>query len=96
MKKRKRNKIANKPRFVLFCTLCALLMLVGVNTISNASSDRETYTLCVASGDTLWEIARSNNTSGKDLRRVVDDIMKLNNMSNTNLQVGDTLEIPIY
>lgn len=97
-RKRKKSKIANKPRFTLFCVLCALIMIVGVSTLTNASADKnsETYSLCISTGDTLWDIARASNTTGKDLRNVVDDIMKLNNMHSTNINVGDVLQIPIY
>lgn len=97
-RKKKRTRIANKPRFTLFCILCTLLIIIGVNTLTNASASKtaETYTLCVTSGDTLWEIARASNTTGKDLRNIVDDIMRLNNLHSTNLHVGDILQIPIY
>jgi LysM repeat protein len=73
-------------------------MIVGVSTLTNASADKnsETYSLCISTGDTLWDIARASNTTGKDLRNVVDDIMKLNNMHSTNINVGDVLQIPIY
>lgn len=95
---KKRTRISSRPRFALFCILCILVIsgLIGSFTNVQATKSAEVYTLCISSGDTLWEIARSCNTEGRDLRKVIDDIMKLNNMRGTDLQVGDTLQVPIY
>lgn len=98
IKKIKRTRIANKPRFITFCALCvfALTICIGSLTSAQATKCADTYTLCVSSGDTLWEIARGANSRGKDVRKVIDDIMKLNNMLGTELKIGDTITIPIY
>ena len=40
----------------------------------------------VKKGDTLWKIAKENNTT-------VDDLMKKNNLLNSNLQIGQILYI---
>ena len=97
-KSKKRTRVANKPRFTLFCAICVLILTMSVGTLTSAQATRseQSYMLCVSTGDTLWDIARSSNTKGKDLRRVVDDIMKLNNMRSTNIKSGDMLRIPIY
>lgn len=95
---RKRTRIASKPRFTLFCVLCVLTLTTCIGSLTSvqATKSTETYTLMVSAGDTLWEIARSENTAGKDVRNVIDDIMKLNNMRSTNIHAGDMLQIPIY
>ena len=41
----------------------------------------------VVSGDSLYKIARKYNTT-------VDEIIKLNNLRNTNLSIGQVLRIP--
>lgn len=94
---KKRTRVVNKPRFMLFCAACLVtVMCVCSLTVVQATKQSQSYMICVASGDTLWEIARSSNTKGKDLRKVIDDIIKLNNMRSTNIQSGDMLQIPIY
>ena len=47
-----------------------------------------TKTIIVGKGDVLEKIAKNNNVS-------VEDIIKTNNLSNTNLQVGQELKIPL-
>ena len=41
----------------------------------------------VVSGDSLYKVARKYNTT-------VDEIIKLNNLRNTNLSIGQVLRIP--
>ena len=95
-KSKRRTRITNKSRFMMFCSVCVLIITMSISSLTNAQSTKSTYTLCVASGDTLWEIARSSNTKDKDLRKVVDDIMKINNMRSTKIKSGDIIEVPIY
>lgn len=52
---------------------------------SSSSSGGGSYT--VKSGDSLWEIARKNNTS-------VDKLKKANGLSSDNLKIGQKLKIP--
>lgn len=47
----------------------------------------ETEIYVVKKGDSLWLIAKNNNTT-------VDEIIDLNNLSSINLQIGDQLLIP--
>lgn len=95
---KKRTRIAKKPRFALFCTICVMVISCCIGSITSvrATKTAEVYTLLISPGDTLWEIARSCNTEDRDIRNVVDEIMRLNNMRGTDLKVGDTLTLPIY
>ena len=47
----------------------------------------ETEIYIVKKGDSLWAIAKNNNIT-------VDELIKLNNLSSINLQIGDQLLIP--
>ena len=56
-------------------------------------------TISVISGDNLWGIAKyeqENNIyfTDKEVRDIIDEIKYLNNLSNSNLKIGDTLNIP--
>lgn len=42
----------------------------------------------VRKGDSLWKIANNNNTT-------VDELIKLNNLDNLTLQIGEKIKIPI-
>ena len=95
-------KIVNKGKFIK--TNLILIIIVGAiigfttNTYSKVETKyKEEY---VYSGDTLWSIAQNeleNNKyfEGKDIRYVIEELKKVNNLSNSNLTEGDKIRIPI-
>lgn len=94
---RKRRKIILRRRAVLLMACVALTgVMFGAFCNASASKDAETYVLTVSYGDTLWDIASEINTQNKDIRRVVDDIIRLNRLTDTMLCCGDELVIPVY
>ncbi len=96
-------KIVNKGKFIK--TNLILIIIVGAiigfttNTYSKVETKyKEEY---VYSGDTLWSIAQNeleNNKyfEGKDIRYVIEELKKVNNLSNSNLVEGDKIRIPNY
>lgn len=96
-------KIVNKGKFIK--TNLLLIIIVGAiigfttNTYSKVETKyKEEY---VYSGDTLWSIAQNeleNNKyfEGKDIRYVIEELKKVNNLSNSNLTEGDKIRIPNY
>lgn len=96
-------KIVNKGKFIK--TNLILIIIVGAiigfatNTYSKVETNyKEEY---VYSGDTLWSIAQNeleNNKyfEGKDIRYVIEELKKVNNLSNSNLSEGDKIRIPNY
>ena len=96
-------KIVNKGKFIK--TNLILIIIVGTiigfttNTYSKVETKyKEEY---VYSGDTLWSIAQNeleNNKyfEGKDIRYVIEELKKVNNLSNSNLTEGDKIRIPNY
>ena len=96
-------KIVNKGKFIK--TNLILIIIVGAiigfttNTYSKVETKyKEEY---VYSGYTLWSIAQNeleNNKyfEGKDIRHVIEELKKVNNLSNSNLTEGDKIRIPNY
>ena len=96
-------KIVNKGKFIK--TNLLLIIIVGAiigfttNTYSKVETKyKEEY---VYSEDTLWSIAQNeleNNKyfEGKDIRYVIEELKKVNNLSNSNLTEGDKIRIPNY
>ncbi len=89
--------------------LRALLIIIGVIIFINllipdksfSHQEIEFKTVAVSNGDTLWTIAKDEQEEnayyeGKDIRDIVYNIKKVNNLKSSNLKVNQTLEIPTY
>lgn len=98
--KRRRLVIVNKTRFVL-ATMIALILLsilfsyMTGTIMSVASTDQSYLEFTVTSGDTLWEIASDHNYYNEDVRQVVYNIKKLNQMNTSDIYPGQVLIIPV-
>lgn len=95
-------KIKNVKKFVRSILIILGIILSISLLITKASlsyKETEYKTISVSSGDTLWEIAAYNQSSNdyyenKDIRYIINDIMKINNLENSSLTVGQELLIP--
>ena len=95
-------KITNGKKFIrsilLIIGLALLIsLLIGKSTLSH--NEIEYKTIYVSEGDTLWNIAKANQTSNsyyknKDVRYIISDLMKVNNLQNSNISINQKLLIP--
>ncbi len=86
-------------RSVLGLVLATGLSVAGGSLLGAAVGDSQSYSgpverVSVGAGDTLWGIAASTGTDGRDVREVVDDILDLNGLSSGELTVGQQLVVP--
>lgn len=100
MKKNKVVKI-NLKKFIR-----SILIIIGITIVVTFIATKSIYsyqnmelkTIYVEEGDTLWSIAKEeqNNNKyyeGKNIREVIYDIKKLNNMSDANILPGESIKI---
>ena len=96
-------KIKNVKKFVRSIFIIIGLMLLIMLVIGKASYSKkevEFKTICVSQGETLWSIARFNQENnsyykGKDIRFIINDLMEINNLENSNINANQELVIPI-
>lgn len=75
----------------------SILWLINSTSLSYKETEyREVY---VSKGDTLWDIAKSEQENneyykGKDIREIIYDIKKVNNLTNAELSVNQKILIP--
>ncbi|MCR4403327.1 MAG: LysM peptidoglycan-binding domain-containing protein [Firmicutes bacterium] len=86
---------------LLTCAIVAAgalgIVLRAARPRGEAALARATHTVevVVASGDTLWSIAREHVGRDVDLRAAVDDIVARNRLSSTILRPGQVLVVAI-
>lgn len=79
--------------------LFVLLVFIVTSFINNLTTDKEIYTreyaYTVVPGDTLWDIAKEYNYNDEDVRKIVYNIQRLNNISDSQIYSGQVLKIPV-
>ena len=95
MKIKNFNKFIKGISIVLGLTILIIMLLTNKTYSHKEVSYKTIY---VASGDTLWNIAKEEQENnlyyeGKDVREIVDSIKSINNLSSSNLKAGQKLLI---
>jgi FOG: LysM repeat len=93
---KKKYYLKNKKRF--YAILFALVLVMFSSYLMVSANNGETHnsynTVCVSSGDTLWQIAQKYNPNG-DIRKLVKEIRKMNNLSSSVIYAGEELKVPV-
>ncbi len=94
-------KVVNKKKFIRSLIVVLGLIILALLSISKTYSKteisyKEDY---IVKGDTLWSIAEKEVNSNeyyknKDIRKVMFEIKKVNNLQDGNLTVGQKIMIP--
>ncbi len=94
-------KIKNPMKFIRSTIILLVLLYIVVSFFYNKTYAYKEYnykTITISEGDTLWNIAefeKENNEyyKNKDIREIVFEIRENNNLSTSNLVVGQELHI---
>ena len=96
-------KIVNMKKFVRSIVLMFGFMFGLTFLFINRSFSHNDATfkkICVSSGDTLWNIAKDEKNNNeyfenKEIREIVYELQTRNNLKNSDLKIGQELNIPI-
>ena len=92
---RKSRKI-RKNMFVIL----TMALILGLGTLAMGGEkgmDTKVYYECVQvqKGDTLWEIAEKYKIQDANTEHMIEQIMEVNGMKNTNVRAGESIIVPI-
>lgn len=91
---KKINKTMRNNIIILSIAIC-LLNLLFTNIF--ASKDLDTKEYVVMRGETLWSIAEGlYSEENLDIQRIVYDIKDVNNMTESIVYEGQTINVPVY
>lgn len=80
---------------VVISTVALALCLLLVTSVMAGGTAPVTADYTVRGGDTLWSIADAHAEQDSDVRSVMDDIRRINDLSGSMLHAGQTLEVPV-
>lgn len=80
--------------FVLFIISISLILVINTSEAKGSVSKQSYKTVVVQKGDTLWNIVEQNCSGYKDIRKVIYDLKKLNNIPASGIVPGQKLLLP--
>ena len=97
------RRIVNVKRFIISNVVLFVGLFVLISTIVNNSyscTNPKYKTIYAEEGDTLWNIAsvekdQNEYYKDKDIRDIVINLKKVNNLNVSDLRIGQKLLIPI-
>ena len=76
----------------------ALILCLGTLAMGGEKGiQTKNYYECVQveKGESLWEIAEEYKMDGADTEQMVDEIMEVNGLKNTNIRAGESIIVPV-
>lgn len=99
--KKRKLSIKRIVKLNILIALLAVMFLLIIHSTSLSFKDIEYREIYVSKGDTLWDIAKSEQENndyykGKNIREIIFDIKKVNNLSNSELAINQKILIPSF
>ena len=98
IKRRTEWRVIVIPIVIVTALIWFSYSMINMPSAEERYEDMEYYSVVVRSGDTLWSIAEDNvdEDNPKDIRKVIYDIKKMNDLDNDFIQPGRLLKFPSY
>lgn len=98
IKRRTEWRVIVIPIVIVTALIWFSYSVINMPSAEERYEDMEHYSVVVRSGDTLWSIAENNidENNPKDIRKVIYDIKKMNDLDNDFIQPGRLLKFPSY
>ncbi|CCJ33826.1 MULTISPECIES: cell division suppressor protein YneA [Caloramator] len=86
-----------KNKKLLAVALILIILIIPFYKKANSQSQSKINYIYVTveSGDTLWKIAKKHKTDKQDIRKLVYEIRKANNLESLIIYPGQTIKVPI-
>ena len=87
-------KIVNRKKFIRSIAIVIFLLIAIFNvSIAKSNNEEEIISYTIAPGQSLWSIAREYTPNSKDIRETIYEIKQLNNMTDSTIYPGQTIQI---
>ena len=98
IKRRTEWKMLVIPIIIVAALIWFSYSMINIPSAEERYEDMEYYSVVVRSGDTLWSIAEDNidENNPKDVRKIIYDIQKMNDLGDEFIQPGRLLKVPTY
>lgn len=96
-----KKRVSNNNIMLTLMTVCILVVLIFIHSSIVNADESYTYeksfkTIEIQSGTTLSSLAYEYAKPGQDLNEYIEEVQRMNNMTNSTIKTGCYLIIPIY
>jgi len=94
---KKKYVLKNKRRFIIVIAIVVSIIcstLIIATTRTKGYSEPRYVSVVVEPGDTLWDIVCGYYGNGVDIRKMISNIRKNNDMDTSELRIGQIIMIP--
>lgn len=97
--KRSRRANIRLARFLVVLSLTTVFgagfaMQAGAGSKDVPTRANSYVTVTIAPGETIWSVAKALNNNG-DVRELVDQIIKVNDLNSSDLTAGTKIRVPL-
>ena len=97
--KRSRRANIRLARFLVVLSLTTVFgagfaMQAGAGAKDIPTKANSFVVVTIAPGETIWSVAKALNSSG-DVRQLVDEIIKVNGLTSSDLAAGSKIRVPL-
>ncbi len=95
----KKSNVKRVMKLSIVMVVLVIISLLFIHSTSLSYKDTQYREIYVCSGDTLWDIAKYEQQNNdyykeKDIREIIFDIKKANNLSSSDLNINQKILIP--
>jgi LysM repeat protein len=91
----RRKRVTRNRTIATIFSLVILSLLIISTVTANGETKKELKSITIRSGETLWSIASDYRKPGQDVRKLIEEIKKANNMNTSIIIAGETILVPI-
>ena len=92
-------KVVNMFRFKIFVTISLVIILLftlyNFTAFSINNEEHQYIEILVQNGDTIWDIAQEYYDGTKDIRRIIHNILDINDIEGAMIKPGDRILVPV-
>ena len=92
-------KVVNMLRFKIFVIISLVIILLftlyNFTAFSINNEEHQYIEILVQDGDTIWDIAQEYYDGTKDIRRIVHNILDINDIEGAMIKPGDRILVPV-
>lgn len=89
------KRVQQLIRFMTIISLVMVVTFLGLTMYARSQEPLEFAKVTITQGDTLWSIAKAYHNSNRDIRDIIEEIRRTNQLTTAQIYPGQVILIPL-